>query len=212
MDVKLKVVNGSHTGTEIPIKGPKFFVGRSEECHLRPKSDLISRHHCVLMIDEGCVVIRDLGSRNGTIVNDERVVGELELKTGDRLDIGQLKFEVIVTIGEKPKKRPKVSNIKEAVARTAETISQIDNDIDLSDLFVDDEQTKPDRSTSETFVGEVLATDEVPLGDTRPGTGPETEPPPKKPPHRPPRKVPSTASVDSGSAAADALKKFMNRR
>ena len=50
MEVKLVVTNGRHAGREIPIKGPKFFIGRAEDCHLRPGSDLVSRHHCVILV------------------------------------------------------------------------------------------------------------------------------------------------------------------
>ena len=51
MEVSLKVVVGANAGKELKVPGPKFFIGRAEDCHLRPKSDLISRHHCVLLID-----------------------------------------------------------------------------------------------------------------------------------------------------------------
>lgn len=220
MDVRLKVLNGGQAGKELPIKGPKFFVGRSEECHLRPKSDLISRHHCVLMFDDAVVAVRDLGSRNGTLINDEPVVGERELTTGDRLKIGQLEFEIIIKIGEKPPKRPKVKSIKEAVARTAETVALNDLDIDVSDFLEEDEPTQPDRAVTDTLVGEVAVdTEEISLSDTHPGTSPEVEPKPSQAeskPHRkappPPRQMPGASSDDSGSAAAEALRKFLNRR
>jgi len=94
MEVKLVVTNGRHTGREIPIKGPKFFVGRAEDCHLRPGSDLVSRHHCVILVEDGLVAVRDFGSKNGTFVNGEQVMPEQELKDGDRLVIGQLDFNV----------------------------------------------------------------------------------------------------------------------
>ena len=94
MELKLKVVEGKNAGQEIAVAGKKFFIGRAEDCHLRPGSDLISRHHCVLLIEDGYVGVRDFGSKNGTYVNDERVVGERELKAGDRLLVGPLRFEV----------------------------------------------------------------------------------------------------------------------
>jgi pSer/pThr/pTyr-binding forkhead associated (FHA) protein len=119
MDARLKVILGTNAGKEIRLLGPKFLIGRAEDCHLRPKSDLISRHHCVLLLEEHALTVRDLGSRNGTLVNGQRVSGECELKTGDNLEVGPLKFEVSVSTLSAPVKRPKVNSIKEAAARTA---------------------------------------------------------------------------------------------
>ena len=70
MDVKLVVLGGKHPGQEIAVQGPEFLVGRAPECKLRPNSDMVSRRHCMISIAEGRATIRDLGSRNGTIVND----------------------------------------------------------------------------------------------------------------------------------------------
>ncbi|HEV3345299.1 MAG TPA: FHA domain-containing protein [Pirellulales bacterium] len=120
MEVRLKVLVGKNSGQELSIPGPRFFIGRAEDCQLRPRSDLISRHHCVLLIEDGFVAIRDFGSKNGTVVNGQRIVGERELKPGDHLTIGPLEFEVVLPAPVVPKKRPKVESVKEAAARTAE--------------------------------------------------------------------------------------------
>ena len=106
MDLKLRVLEGKNAGQEISVQGKKFFVGRAEDCHLRPGSDLISRHHCVLLIEDGYLAVRDFGSKNGTYVNEERVVGERELKAGDHLTIGPLHFEVHIAHNLGGKKRP----------------------------------------------------------------------------------------------------------
>ncbi len=96
MDMKLKVLEGKNAGQEISVKGNKFLIGRAEDCHLRPASEMISRHHCAILVEDGYMGIRDFGSKNGTYVNEERIVGERELKAGDRLAIGHLRFEVHV--------------------------------------------------------------------------------------------------------------------
>src|SRR5688572_2370542 len=119
MEIKLKVLVGGSAGQEIRVPGPKFFVGRSEECHLRPRSDLISRHHCVLLVDETAVTLRDFGSKNGSFINGQRVSGEQDLRHGDKLKIGPLEFEISIVEEPDAKKRPKVQSIKEAVERTA---------------------------------------------------------------------------------------------
>lgn len=133
MEVKLKVRVGANAGKELSLPAPKFFIGRAEDCHLRPKSDLISRHHCVLLVEESALCVRDLGSRNGTYVNDERVLGERELKAGDILKVGPLEFDVLIVPLATPQKRPKVTSIREAAARTAE--GRAGEDVDLEDWF-----------------------------------------------------------------------------
>jgi len=99
MELRLKILSGNHAGKEMRVAKEKFLVGRSAECHLRPNSEKISRHHCVLLLAEGRVTIRDLGSRNGTLVNGEKIIGEVELAKGDLLEIGPLQFEVALIAG-----------------------------------------------------------------------------------------------------------------
>src|SRR5688572_14629927 len=114
MEVRLKVLVGKNAGQELSVPGPKFFVGRAEDCQLRPRSDLISRHHCALIIEENLVAVRDFGSKNGTHVNGERVAAERELKDGDILKVGPLEFEVSIKVSVTAKKRPKVTSVEEA--------------------------------------------------------------------------------------------------
>ena len=53
MELRLKVLDGKHAGQEIRIPGPKFLIGRGDDCQLRPKSDSVSRRHCMLQIEKG---------------------------------------------------------------------------------------------------------------------------------------------------------------
>lgn len=104
MEVALKVIEGKQTGTLIPLNREKFLIGREEDCQLRPNSDLVSRHHCVIAVDDFTVRIRDLGSTNGTYVNDQRITTQVVLKQGDLVRIGKLAFEMqIRKVQEAPK-------------------------------------------------------------------------------------------------------------
>src|SRR5262249_35909779 len=69
-------------------------IGRDPTCHLRPKSANISRRHCMLLIDEDRIFVRDFGSTNGTLVNGQRVIDTIELHDADRLQVDRLFFEV----------------------------------------------------------------------------------------------------------------------
>ena len=94
--VHLKVVGGKHDGKLIPLSTKKFLVGREKDCNLRPNSESVSRHHCVFTLDEFSVLLRDLGSTNGTFVNDAMIRGQRQLESGDIVVIGNLRFEMII--------------------------------------------------------------------------------------------------------------------
>jgi hypothetical protein len=143
MEVKLVVAQGSQAGQEVPIAGRKFFIGRAEDCHLRPHSDLISRHHCVILVEDAFVAVRDFGSKNGTFVNGKRITAEVELKPGDTLKVGQLEFKVLIDVGVGGKKLPKVHSVQEAAVRTAQPPRPQQkapkDEMDISDWLNDDE-------------------------------------------------------------------------
>jgi pSer/pThr/pTyr-binding forkhead associated (FHA) protein len=214
MDLKLKVLEGRSAGQDIPVRGKKFFIGRAEDCHLRPGSDLISRHHCVLLVEDGYVGVRDFGSKNGTYINDERVVGERELKAGDRLNVGPLRFEVRIDHGLAAKKRPPVVDIKEAASRAAQDASKDQLDVDN---WLNDEPTD-ETVAGDTHTVSLADTDSIRV-DAAAETAAMAEPPEdeqqaKSPNKRTPGKLPPMAnsSKDSQEAAAAMLNKLRRRR
>ncbi len=211
MELKLKVLEGKNAGQEISVPGKKFFIGRAEDCHLRPGSDLISRHHCVLLVEEGYLAVRDFGSKNGTFVNDERVLGEQELKAGDRLTVGPLRFEIHMAHGLADKKRPPVVDIKQAAARTAQDASRDPMDV-TQWLETEEEAEKPSRASTETVVS-MSETESINLGSTQTVVpeGASAEKPKDK---RVPGKLPPVASStkDSKDAAAAILAKMRKKR
>jgi hypothetical protein len=95
MDAKLRVVRGPLSGKTIRVATGKLLIGREKDCQLRLDSKLVSAHHCVLLLDEYTLRIRDLGSRNGTIVNGTRIgTHESILLHDDNVSIDQLTFQV----------------------------------------------------------------------------------------------------------------------
>jgi anti-anti-sigma factor len=95
--LKLRLVvltRGKWEGKKISIGRFPFLVGRDSVCHLRPASTLVSNQHCAISSRNGCFFIRDLGSTNGTFVNNEPLRGERELQHGDGLRIGPLDFDI----------------------------------------------------------------------------------------------------------------------
>jgi len=63
-------------------------VGRGEDCHITLFDPSVSRQHARIIVDDRCVILDDLGSRNGCRVNGKRITGPTELVEGDRIRIG----------------------------------------------------------------------------------------------------------------------------
>lgn len=96
MKVSLIVVQGKPEGKVIPLQTPRFKIGRAEGCQLRPNSEQVSREHSEFILGAGVLTVRDLGSRNGTLVNGEKIAGPVTLKEGDRVQVGPLTFAVSI--------------------------------------------------------------------------------------------------------------------
>jgi pSer/pThr/pTyr-binding forkhead associated (FHA) protein len=77
----------------IEIDRDLIVVGRKEDCDLRLDHKGVSKMHCVIVKTDGLLVLRDLGSTNGTRVNGQRV-RRAALLPNDRLAFGSLHFRV----------------------------------------------------------------------------------------------------------------------
>jgi predicted component of type VI protein secretion system len=98
MDARLRVLSGPHAGETFDVEHGKLLIGREEDCHLRPDSEFVSRHHCVLLLDDFTLRARDLGSKNGTFVNGRRIGGgETILLHDDMVSIGEMICQIDLT-------------------------------------------------------------------------------------------------------------------
>jgi pSer/pThr/pTyr-binding forkhead associated (FHA) protein len=202
--VSLKVLNGKHSGTELRIGAPRFLIGRGEDCQLRMNNQLVSRHHCVLLVRDRQVSLQDLGSRNGTYVNERRIDGEQGLKAGDRIKIGELTFELQVAAAAGAK-RPKVLDTKDAAMRIMEDAQGDDSDV--ADWLKTDQPAPPadtlKMTVAETQIGIVSASSAAAEMNDGKAAGKSYT---KKMPGPPPK------TKDSHEAAADLLRKYLNSR
>jgi predicted component of type VI protein secretion system len=218
MEVNLIVVGGKQAGKSIPAPGPQFVIGRGEECQLRPQSHSVSRRHCAIVVGEGSVTVQDFSS-NGTFVNDERVQGEREVKTGDHLKVGPLEFELQLSVPVGGKKKPKVHSIQEAAARLVQNAGG-EKDLDISNWLDEDEEEEEEPAWGSATVsapsGGPAAKGPGEASSQAPAT-PEEQPEEKK--EEPPTKIvgqfqrdkkPMAAS--SGEAAADVLRRLFDRK
>lgn len=94
MKLRLKIVKGSGEGKSFVFNKAPVRIGRGDGNDLVLNDDGISRLQCELVIESTGVMLRDLQSGNGTKVNDV-IATEAELKTGDRIGMGPVTFEVL---------------------------------------------------------------------------------------------------------------------
>jgi two-component system, cell cycle response regulator len=89
----LVVIYGAELGKKYNLESPTMIIGRSSKCDVQIDQESVSRNHCKLINTGKSVMIRDLGSTNGTYVNDVPI-DEHVLRDGDLIKIGRsiLKF------------------------------------------------------------------------------------------------------------------------
>ncbi|MBN2022810.1 MAG: FHA domain-containing protein [Pirellulales bacterium] len=222
MEVKLVVLEGKQAGQVVPVAAPKFFIGRSEECQLRPNSDLISRHHCGIFTEEGVVTVRDFNSKNGTFLNGVQVHGEQELRSGDKLTVGPLEFEVHIEVALAGQKKSPVKSVEEAAARTVATAGARpatgDDDMDISDWLGGQDDGGETQTMDASQAGTVAVNTAGTVSEFKPEAAEPEEHADEKEKKDAKRKVTGPQGLkrpkaaDSQSAAADTLRHFLRRR
>jgi pSer/pThr/pTyr-binding forkhead associated (FHA) protein len=81
-------------GSAIEVAKDMTLVGRGEECDVRLEHKSVSKIHCVIVKTDGLVLVRDLGSTNGTRVNGTRVRRGM-LLPNDKISIANFHFRVL---------------------------------------------------------------------------------------------------------------------
>jgi pSer/pThr/pTyr-binding forkhead associated (FHA) protein len=93
MDVSLVMFTHSGERRDFPIRR-KTIIGRTSECDIQIELDVVSRRHCELTRKTDMVAVRDLGSSNGTYVNNKRIQ-QANMEAGDTLTVGPVIFTLV---------------------------------------------------------------------------------------------------------------------
>src|SRR6478609_9507538 len=82
---------------DLELTEGQFAVGRNASCQLSLDDPLVSRRHALLTVEGEAVVVEDLQSRNGVVVNGRKIESRQRLQAGDRILIGgqELTFMVM---------------------------------------------------------------------------------------------------------------------
>ncbi|MEQ8980119.1 MAG: FHA domain-containing protein, partial [Deltaproteobacteria bacterium] len=93
----LRVMNGPDEGNryELAEDAVEITIGRSPDCDLTLNDQNASRRHCLIKRNFHGFTAQDLGSKNGVLVNGDRIEGAQLIKDGDELQIGGVKLTFI---------------------------------------------------------------------------------------------------------------------
>ena len=75
---------------EWPLPEGSNLVGRDRDCAVRLNSTTLSRRHARIVVTSGEAAVEDLGSKNGTRVNGQRVTQPVALEENDRIEFGSI--------------------------------------------------------------------------------------------------------------------------
>lgn len=119
--VYLIALAGANVGQVHALDRDVTLIGRDDEANIQILDGGISRRHAVIIWDRSArqYAIRDMGSRNGTIVNDVRIDGSHELSRGDKIQLG-VKTVLRVSFGDESETRY-AQRMYQAVLRDALT-------------------------------------------------------------------------------------------
>jgi phosphoserine phosphatase RsbU/P len=89
--------NGPQAGQKYELKGDRWILGRHPDCHIVIEVGAVSRNHCQIVREGNSYYLEDMGSRNGTFLNDEpeKINGRRQLRSGDVVRV----CEVSLTFG-----------------------------------------------------------------------------------------------------------------
>ena len=91
MNVNLVLLKKTGSTKTFSLPSSVTVIGRRQDCDLCVPMMVVSRRHCELNMDQGQLRVRDLGSRNGTFLNGERIEEAL-VNPGDIVQIGPVSF------------------------------------------------------------------------------------------------------------------------
>jgi len=90
----LVIIHGAELGKKVELSPEKVIViGRGRQCDISIDQDSVSRRHAQVYSEDNSIMVRDLGSTNGTYLNDKFVDTPQPLRDGDLLSIGRTIFK-----------------------------------------------------------------------------------------------------------------------
>ena len=162
MTSRLIIMTGKHQGKKMALtEGCKLVVGRDEGVAVRLATSEVSRRHCAIRVREGAATVEDLGSRNGTQINDVTITERTTLEPGDILRVGPMLFQFEVKVKAAATVDKEASG--EIESETDEVIVKESTEDSIVNWLGEDE---PAASDTDTVVGKTAPTTEHAAADS----------------------------------------------
>jgi pSer/pThr/pTyr-binding forkhead associated (FHA) protein len=145
MDVNLVLFKKDGSRKAFSLPSTVTIIGRRHNCDLCIPLKSVSKRHCQLNQDEGVLKIRDLGSRNGTILNGKRI-DEATIQAGDAVKIGPLAF--VFQIDGQPKTIGLPNWVAQKLVGQKGPASPKENEQFANAVEVDDSEPQPEELDS----------------------------------------------------------------
>lgn len=139
LKVTLRIVGGDAKTTEINLKLPTT-IGRAREATLTLPHPLVSRQHCELFEKDGMLYVKDLGSTNGTFVDNQKIEEETLLNPEQLLTVGNVTFRAIYDATTNEVDQP--VEFEEVQVGQIE-LNDVENSTEQTDSQSEDIHTKP---------------------------------------------------------------------
>lgn len=144
--VNLVLIKKDGSTEHFALPSSVTFIGRRQDCDFCIPLNCVSRRHCEINMDNGNVMIRDLKSRNGTLING-RPIEEARLNPGDILKIGPV--ELVLQVNDNP---PSFQSYLQGVASStaAEPASYSQDETQEAEFSIDQDLSDFDPGRSQT--------------------------------------------------------------
>jgi len=197
MNYTLQVVRGRTEATSLRLIEGVNSIGRHDDCLIRIRSSQVSRRHCELFENEGRLIVRDLGSSNGTFVNGKRIGAQQVLNPGDVITVGGVTLRIDADTEAAVSNGPTTGDTAEV-----EVLSAVaDDDGDDFEIGLDIGETAFDQPADHLDI--------IPLDDDEP-TPPAPEPMKKtKTAGKPKAKDEASEPAEPEPPADDAVAQFL---
>lgn len=104
----LSANNGPQAGTKYELAKPKSVLGRHPDCDIVIEVGAVSRQHAQVVQEGNAYFVEDLGSRNGTFLNEEpsKIEGRRPLRLGDQIRVCEVTFTFQNSVPQPPQPGP----------------------------------------------------------------------------------------------------------
>jgi pSer/pThr/pTyr-binding forkhead associated (FHA) protein len=210
MNYELHVVKGRSATTALKLSEGETSVGRHDACTIRIKSSQVSRRHCEISQKNGKLVVRDLNSSNGTIVNGKRIKEVSILQDGDELTIGGVVLRIVKVDGAGATAVSSPGTIKASDTAELDALS-IDDDTGDGEFEIDLDTDDQDDLGFETVpLDDVAETAPAPTQSSgRAGAAPGNAAPSKPAKPAPESKVTPKQATTNRTAEDEAVDQFL---